>query len=113
MGVPGGADSAPQRTAHAQQLRTRRVGARQPVEERPGRPRGLLQASLGRLMSTPEENLAALGLSVPAVARPVANYVPAIRSGIHVFTSGQLPMHEGALLATGKVGGEVSIETAT
>lgn len=64
-------------------------------------------------MSSPEENLAALGLAVPAVAKPVASYVPAVRSGIHVFTSGQLPMREGELIATGKVGGEVTAEVAT
>jgi enamine deaminase RidA (YjgF/YER057c/UK114 family) len=57
---------------------------------------------------TPEEKLAELGLAVPEVAAPVAAYVPAVRSGHHVFTSGQLPMREGTLLATGKVGGEVS-----
>lgn len=63
-------------------------------------------------MSTPEEKLAALGLSVPEVAKPVAAYVPAVRSGNHVFTSGQLPMREGQLITTGKVGGEVSEEEA-
>lgn len=63
-------------------------------------------------MSTPEENLAELGLSVPAVAKPVAAYIPAVRSGHHVFTSGQLPMREGQLMLTGKVGGEVSEEEA-
>lgn len=63
-------------------------------------------------MSTPEERLAALGLSVPEVAKPVAAYIPAVRSGIHVFTSGQLPMREGQLMATGKVGGEVTQEEA-
>lgn len=63
-------------------------------------------------MPTPEERLAALGLEVPAVAKPVAAYIPAVRSGIHVFTSGQLPMRDGQLMATGKVGGEVSQEEA-
>ncbi len=61
-------------------------------------------------MSTPEERLAELGLAVPDVAKPVAAYVPAVRSGSHVFTSGQLPMRDGHLLTTGKVGGEVSAE---
>ena len=64
-------------------------------------------------MSHPEENLAELGLSVPAVAKPVASYVPAVRSGQHVFTSGQLPMRDGELMYTGKVGGEVSPQEAT
>ena len=63
-------------------------------------------------MSTPEERLAELGLSVPEVAPPVAAYIPAVRSGNHVFTSGQLPMRSGQLIATGKVGGEVTQEEA-
>jgi enamine deaminase RidA (YjgF/YER057c/UK114 family) len=63
-------------------------------------------------MSTPEERLAELGLAVPEVAKPVASYVPAVRSGHHVFTSGQLPMREGQLITTGKVGGEVTAEEA-
>jgi enamine deaminase RidA (YjgF/YER057c/UK114 family) len=61
---------------------------------------------------TPEERLADLGLSVPAVATPVAAYIPAVRSGRHVFTSGQLPMRDGQLMLTGKVGGEVSQDEA-
>jgi enamine deaminase RidA (YjgF/YER057c/UK114 family) len=61
---------------------------------------------------TPEERLAELGLTVPEVAAPVAAYIPAVRSGIHVFTSGQLPMRDGQLMATGKVGGEVTQEEA-
>ena len=63
-------------------------------------------------MSTPEEKLAELGLAVPDVAKPVAAYVPAVRTGNHVYTSGQLPMRDGRLMATGKVGGEVSQEDA-
>jgi enamine deaminase RidA (YjgF/YER057c/UK114 family) len=62
--------------------------------------------------ATPEERLAELGLKVPAVAKPVAAYVPAVRSGSLVFTSGQLPMVDGALPRTGKVGAEVSAEEA-
>jgi enamine deaminase RidA (YjgF/YER057c/UK114 family) len=61
---------------------------------------------------TPEERLAELGLSVPEVAAPVAAYIPAVQSGNHVFTSGQLPMQSGQLMATGKVGGEVTQEEA-
>ena len=61
---------------------------------------------------TPEERLSDLGLQIPAVAAPVAAYVPAVRSGAHVFTSGQLPMVDGQLIRTGKVGGEVSAEEA-
>ncbi len=63
-------------------------------------------------MAHPEEKLAELGLSVPEVAKPVAVYVPAVRSGDHVFTSGQLPMRSGELMMTGKVGGDVSTEDA-
>jgi enamine deaminase RidA (YjgF/YER057c/UK114 family) len=63
-------------------------------------------------VSTPEERLAELGLAVPEVAKPVAAYVPAVRSGNQVFTSGQLPMRSGELLATGKVGAEVTAEEA-
>jgi enamine deaminase RidA (YjgF/YER057c/UK114 family) len=62
--------------------------------------------------TTPEERLAALGLAVPDVPAPVAAYIPAVRSGNHVFTSGQLPMRSGQLMATGKVGGEVSQDEA-
>ena len=63
-------------------------------------------------MAHPEETLAELGLSVPDVAKPVAVYIPAVRSGHHVFTSGQLPMRSGQLMMTGKVGGDVSLEEA-
>jgi len=63
-------------------------------------------------MSAPEERLAALGLTVPEVPKPVAVYVPAVRSGNHVFTSGQLPMRGGELMMTGKVGGEVTQDEA-
>jgi enamine deaminase RidA (YjgF/YER057c/UK114 family) len=63
-------------------------------------------------VSTPEERLAELGLTVPEVAKPVAAYVPAVRSGNHVFTSGQLPMRAGELMLTGKVGDDVSAEEA-
>lgn len=63
-------------------------------------------------MSTPEERLADLGLSVPEVAKPVAAYIQAVRTGNHVYTSGQLPLREGELITTGKVGGEVSPEQA-
>ncbi len=63
-------------------------------------------------MSTPEERLAELGLAVPEVAKPVAVYIPAVRTGNYVFTSGQLPMKSGELMVTGKVGGEVTQEEA-
>ena len=63
-------------------------------------------------MGKVEDALAALGIEVPEVAKPVAVYIPAVRSGNHVFTSGQLPMRSGELMVTGKVGGEVSEEEA-
>ncbi len=63
-------------------------------------------------MGSVEDRLAALGHTVPQVAAPVAAYVPAIRSGNHIYTSGQLPMADGALMGTGKVGAEVSPEDA-
>ncbi|MFC8922602.1 RidA family protein [Cellulosimicrobium sp. NPDC057127] len=48
--------------------------------------------------------LAELGVELPDVAAPVAAYVPAVRTGRYVHTSGQLPFVDGALPATGKVG---------
>lgn len=63
-------------------------------------------------MSSPESKLAELGLELPQVAPPVAAYVPAVRTGSYVYTSGQLPMVAGALVATGKVGAEVTPEQA-
>lgn len=56
--------------------------------------------------------LGELGIELPGVAAPVAAYVPAVRSGSQVLTSGQLPFVEGSLTATGKVGAEVSPEAA-
>ena len=56
------------------------------------------------MTATPTERLAQLGLTLPAVAAPLAAYVPAVRSGDYVYTSGQLPFVDGALPATGKVG---------
>jgi len=57
--------------------------------------------------------LAELGLALPAAAAPVAAYVPAVRSGPHVWTSGQLPFVDGALPVTGKVGAGVDVDAAT
>ena len=64
-------------------------------------------------MPTVEERLAAMGLTVHEVVPPVAAYVPAVVSGRYVYTSGQLPIVDGALVATGKVGAEVTPERAT
>lgn len=58
------------------------------------------------------ERLAALGIARPAVSAPVGSYVPAVRDGDLVLTSGQLPFVDGALAVTGKVGAGVSPEQA-
>ncbi|WP_298133625.1 RidA family protein [Micropruina sp.] len=61
----------------------------------------------------PSQRLAELGLTLPPVAVPLAAYIPAIASAGQVLTSGQLPTVQGALVATGKVGAEVTVEQAT
>ena len=67
-------------------------------------------------MSAPQQGwqarLAELGIRLPPVSAPVAAYVPAVRSGSLVFTSGQLPFVDGGLRRTGKVGGSVDAEDA-
>ncbi len=62
--------------------------------------------------SDPVARLAELGYEVPPVVAPVAAYVPAVRTGQHVYVSGQLPFVDGKLLATGKCGDTVSTEEA-
>jgi len=62
--------------------------------------------------STATERLAALGLTLPPVAAPVAAYVPAVRAGNYVYTSGQLPFVDGKLQVAGKVGDAVTPEDA-
>ena len=62
-------------------------------------------------MST-SERLTELGIELPAVVAPLAAYVPATRTGNLVYTAGQLPIQDGELVATGKVGAEVSPEDA-
>jgi len=64
------------------------------------------------MTSQVEARLAAIGLALPEVAAPVAAYIPAVRSGNLVFTSGQLPFVEGKLPRTGKVGAEVTVDEA-
>jgi enamine deaminase RidA (YjgF/YER057c/UK114 family) len=59
------------------------------------------------------ERLAELGITLPPVAAPVAAYVPAVRTGNLVYTSGQVPFVAGALHRTGLVGAEVSAADAT
>lgn len=62
--------------------------------------------------SSHSDRLEELGISLPPVAAPVAAYVPAVRSGDHVYTSGQLPFIDGNLPATGKVGAEIDADQA-
>jgi enamine deaminase RidA (YjgF/YER057c/UK114 family) len=63
-------------------------------------------------MSDPYARLADLGLELPPVTPPVAAYVPAVQTGNHVYVSGQVPVADGKLLATGKVGADVNSEEA-
>jgi enamine deaminase RidA (YjgF/YER057c/UK114 family) len=60
----------------------------------------------------PAARLAELGLELPKPVAPLGAYVPAVRSGQHVYVSGQLPLVDGELQTTGKVGAEVSPEDA-
>ena len=56
--------------------------------------------------------LAEKGLTLPVAAKPVAAYLPAVRTGQIVFTAGQLPLVNGAMADTGKVGAEITQERA-
>ncbi len=60
----------------------------------------------------PSKRLAELGLKLPNVAAPVANYVPAVQSGRYAFTSGQIPFRDGKLVWAGKVPSDVSLVDA-
>ena len=71
-----------------------------------------MSAAGGATGGVVEARLAELGLTLPEVTAPLAAYVPAVRSGSYVQTSGQLPMIEGKLPVTGKVGAEVTPEEA-
>lgn len=62
------------------------------------------------MMDQIETRLAELGLVLPQVTAPVANYVPFVISQNLIFVSGQLPMQDGALLYSGKVGSDVTVE---
>lgn len=59
-----------------------------------------------------QDRLTELGIELPKLAAPVGSYVPALRAGSFVYTSGQLPFVDGALPATGKVGGQITAEEA-
>ena len=56
--------------------------------------------------------LESLEIELPSVATPVGSYAPAVRSGDYVYTSGQLPLVDGELLGTGKVGADLDVEEA-
>ena len=56
------------------------------------------------------KKLKEMGLELPVAAAPLAAYVPAVKTGKLVFTAGQLPMVNGSIPITGKVGAEVSVE---
>ncbi|MBI1311690.1 RidA family protein [bacterium] len=64
------------------------------------------------MSDTPESRLAAKGIQIPAAPAAVGAYVPAVQFGNLVVTSGQLPMRDGKVAFTGKVGGDLSVETA-
>lgn len=57
-----------------------------------------------------EKKMRGLGLELPEVPKPVASYVPAVRSGNYVYTSGQVPFVKGELMHRGKLGGDLTIE---
>jgi len=63
-------------------------------------------------MSGVEGRLQSLGFELPVVAAPLAAYVPAMRSGNLIFTSGQLPTRNGELVAAGIVGKDLTVEEA-
>ena len=58
---------------------------------------------------TYEEKLSALGLELPEAPKPVATYVPAVRTGNLLFLSGVLPMRNGQLAFTGKLGRDLTV----
>lgn len=60
--------------------------------------------------TTPEQRLADRGIELPAAPAPAAAYQPYVRSGPTVFTAGQLPLVDGSLPATGKLGGALTTE---
>ena len=61
----------------------------------------------------PYSRLAEIGLRLPTVNPPKGVYVPAVRTGSHVAVSGQVPMVDGALVATGTVGAGITPEQAS
>ncbi|NUW33580.1 RidA family protein [Nonomuraea sp. SMC257] len=108
MGVSHRPGADPQHQDDPRQLRRRRLGAGpDPAGRLAGAARRLLQE--GEAV-TPEQRLAELGLTLPEVVPPLAAYVPAMRTGDLVYTSGQVPMVEGKLPLVGKVGAELTVD---
>jgi enamine deaminase RidA (YjgF/YER057c/UK114 family) len=66
----------------------------------------------GSQADSPEQRLAALGLTLPSVAEPRGSYVAAVRTGDYVYVSGQVPRAEGQILPTGKVGADLTADEA-
>src|SRR5690606_15614929 len=84
-----------------------------PDRARPrGRARRVLQAGTGGgpVTGVIRARMTELGIELPTVAAPLAAYVPAVVSGNHVFTSGQLPTVNGELQGVGKLGAELTTE---
>lgn len=63
-------------------------------------------------MSIPEDKLAELGITLPEPVKPQGSYIPAVRTGNYVYCSGQVPIKDGELLATGTVGADVDMDVA-
>jgi enamine deaminase RidA (YjgF/YER057c/UK114 family) len=61
-------------------------------------------------VTSARQRLSELGLVIPSAAKPVAAYLPAVRTGNLIFTAGQLPLINGQIVATGKVGRDVATE---
>lgn len=71
-----------------------------------------MQRMFAMATNDPESRLAQLGYRLPSAPAPVGAYVPVLRAGRLVVTSGQLPFRDGKLVAEGRVGAEVDVETA-
>jgi enamine deaminase RidA (YjgF/YER057c/UK114 family) len=63
-------------------------------------------------MPTPEERLKELGLTLPKTSTPVANYLPAVRTGNLLFVAGQVPRKDDGTMLSGKVGSELDVDAA-